>query len=240
MTVVQIPSDDPSTGTWEALMDICAKQPAGWTLIGAQMVALHGYEHEVSMHRVSDDADLLVDVRLIPKMISSFSEFLIAQGFSLEGINREGIGHRFVRGPLVLDVLAPDGLHVERSNVTTIPPARTVMVPGGTQGLKRTEVVDVRTDEKEGKIPRPSLAGAIVLKARAVTVDDVPEAQLRDLAFLLGLVADPVGLKEELTPKEVGYLRPLVEKLTDSSPVWRAVPAQRRSDAQAALAYVLG
>lgn len=58
-------------------------------------------------------------------------------------------------------------------------------VPGGTQALRRTELVEVAIGAHRGQIPRPSLLGALIIKARAVEVDDVPENQREDVAFLL-------------------------------------------------------
>ena len=89
-----------------------------------------------------------------------------------------------------IDVLAPDGLG-SRTDLTTTPPGRTIQVPGGTQALDRTELLPVRTLERTGLVPRPSLLGAVVAKAIAVGVDDLPNGQRLDLAFLLGLVDDP-------------------------------------------------
>jgi hypothetical protein len=34
----------PMDGLWARLLDLAAAHPEGWTLVGAQMVALHAYE----------------------------------------------------------------------------------------------------------------------------------------------------------------------------------------------------
>ena len=85
-----------------------------------------------------------------------------------------------------IDLLAPEGL----GPVTTTPPGRTVQVPGGTQALDRTALLPVEHAGQRGLVPRPSLLGAIVVKAAAISVDDLPRAQEHDLALLLSLVAD--------------------------------------------------
>src|SRR5204863_439110 len=72
----------------------------------------------------------------------------------------------------------------------TVPPAHTVQVPGGTQALRRTELVSVRLGRRRGTLPRPNLLGAILVKTRAVDIDDVPENQRLDLALLLSFVDD--------------------------------------------------
>ena len=61
------------------------------------------------------------------------------------------------------------------------------------QALERTELVSVEFGTSRGLVPRPSLLGAIVAKAVAVDVDDLPDAQRLDLALLLSLVDDPVA-----------------------------------------------
>lgn len=94
-----------------------------------------------------------------------------------------------------VDVLAPEGLG-SRTDLTTTPPGRTLQVGGGTQALERTELVPVRFGDREGHVPRPSLLGAMIGKAIAVDVDDVPDAQRFDLAMLLTLVDDPMALAD--------------------------------------------
>lgn len=51
---------------WDALLDIAERMPEGWTLIGGQMVLLHGLEKERIPPRISEDLDLVVDVRVRP------------------------------------------------------------------------------------------------------------------------------------------------------------------------------
>ena len=65
------------------------------------------------------------------------------------------------------------------------------MVKGGTRALATSETVDVALRETTGRVRRPNLLGAVVVKAAAVDVDDVPRAQERDLAILLSLIAEP-------------------------------------------------
>lgn len=120
-------------------------------------------------------------------------------------VTPDGRGHRFVRGEILIDVLAADNLG-DRVDLTTIPPARTIEVPGGSQALRRTELVDVSLAKQVGRLARPSMLGAILLKARAVDVDPDPERHLADLALLLSLADDPFELVEELTRKEQRYV----------------------------------
>jgi len=51
------------------------------------------------------------------------------------------------------------------------------------------------------------LLGAILLKVRAISVDDRPKVQRADLAFLLTLVDEPDPLADQMSRTERGWLR---------------------------------
>ena len=65
----------------------------------------------------------------------------------------------------------------------------------------------MRSRREFGHVPVPSLLGAILVKVRAIGVDDKPEAQRRDVGFLLSLVDDPDSLTEAMAPSERRWLR---------------------------------
>lgn len=199
------PADEREAGLWNALLDISDRRPTGWTLIGAQMVALHATEHGAQAPRASFDADIIANAR-VTGSVREISMLLTELEFALATPNAFGVSHRFERGATVIDLLAPDGLGT-RTSVETIPPARTVGVPGGTQALHRTELVHTVVGNRHGTIPRPSLLGAILVKARAIDVDDAPDAQTIDVAFLLSLVRNPRELRTHLSLVERGWLR---------------------------------
>jgi hypothetical protein len=67
--------------------------------------------------------------------------------------------------------------------------------------------VEVRTRSVTGTIPLPDLLGAILIKVRAIEVDDLPDAQRSDVAFLLSLVEDPDKLARRCSAAERGWLR---------------------------------
>lgn len=238
--MIELPTDDPISAIWARLISLTAMQPEGWTLVGAQMVALHAHERGRSPPRGTIDADVLVNVRVGQNATERFSKLLLDQQFELDGVSAEGIGHRFTDGKVRLDVLAPDGLDRRRARLTTVPPARTVCVPGGTQALGRSQPVDVRLGELKGQVPRPDLLGAILIKARAVEVDDVPAAQLGDLAFLLALVPDPRELAEQLRGKERTWLRRRKELLERTAKSWRALPAEEADNGHIAYRILAG
>lgn len=221
-----------SRAAWEAILDLSLMRPTGWTLIGAQMVALHAYENGRDPPRFSEDVDVIVDVRILRSATEDLAEDLLRSGYAFDGASPEGIGHRFVRGEVRVDVLAPDGLG-ERARLVTVRPAKTIQVPGGTQALHRTEMIEVRIGDREGVVPRPNLLGAILVKARAVAVDDVPESQRADLVFLLSLVTDPRGLATRMRRSEQSWLRRRKELFDSDHAAWQGVADAE--DAQQAL-----
>jgi hypothetical protein len=189
---------------WCDLVDLAAEHPHGWTIIGAHMVALYAWEAGLSS-RPSDDVDVLVNVRLVSDGTELVSRFLLQRDYELEVTDAE-VAHLFRRGVGQVDVLAPDGLGA-RANLKTVSPHRTLRVPGGTQALNRSVPVEIRTRQVEGEVPRPDLLGAILVKVRAIGVDDLPDAQRGDVALLLALVDDPDRLRRELSRTERGWLR---------------------------------
>ena len=120
-------------------------------------------------------------------------------------------------------MLAPEGLG-PRTDLTTTPPAQTIQVPGGTQALHRSEYLPVAFGDSSGLVPRPSLLGTIVCKAMAVVVDDLPDAQLLDLALLLSLLEDPLATREEMTAKDRKRLRARRELADADHRAWRNLP----------------
>lgn len=109
-----------------------------------------------------------------------------------------------------------------------------MQVPGGTQALERTELVPVAFGDRSGLVPRPSLLGALVGKAVAVEVDDVPEAQRLDLALLLSLVDDPLDMADQLTRKDRQRLRARSEMVDADQRAWASLPPDAADRAQAA------
>ena len=109
--------------------------------------------------------------------------------------------YRFVRGSDMVDVMAPDHLG-ERAGIVTAPPGETIEAPGGRQALQRKRTVTVSAGSITFEVPVPSLAGAIVMKARAATSPARTTRDHRDLARLLVLVPDPGSMRVDLTSRE--------------------------------------
>lgn len=206
VTVVTIESDlmtGPLVDLWNVLLDLSEKVPQAWSLIGGQMVLLHGLEQDRTPPAASADLDVLADVQSDQRSLNRLVTGLGDLGFVPAGMSPQGnLLHRYQRGIapglLVVDVLAPDNLG-PRADLTTTPPGRTLEVPGGRQAVRRTESVPVRLGERVGTIRRPSLLGAIVAKAAALSIKTAPpDRHYRDLAFLLSLPMDPMKMREQV------------------------------------------
>ncbi len=222
---------------WDTLIELTEMRPGEWTLIGGQMVFLHAIEHAAVPPRVSTDLDVLINARVVPGGVDGFVAEIELRGFSLEGTSPEGLAHRYRRDGVTIDVLAPEGLG-SRTDLTTTPPGRTLQVPGGTQALNRTELLPIHTTTT-GHVPRPSLLGAIIAKALAVDVDDTPDAQRLDLAFLLSLVEQPLDFATRMTPKDRRRLRARTELTDPLHETWQLLAPNRRDRARAALAILI-
>lgn len=186
--------------------------------------------------QVSHDGDVIADIRAAPGALKQVVECLEDLGFALQSISADGLAHRYIRSavprPVVIDVLAPEGLG-ERADLTTSPPGRTIEVPAGTQALNRTEHVRVVHEGRSGTIPRPKMLAALVAKAAATALPG-PERHYRDLALLCTLVEDPFEMAEQMTAKDRQRLRLADALLGPSHPAWLLVPVSRRSAGQIA------
>ena len=211
---------------WRALIELRERSTEGWTLIGARMVTLHAFEHARVPPRFSLDADALVNVRLIPRGTQRFSKLLVALGYELVEATGFGHGHRFRRGAVAIDVLAPEGLRPIESR-RTLGTLYTVEVPGGSQALQRTELIEVELADLRGAVPRPNLVGAILVKTRAIAVDEAKDSQRLDLAFLLTLIRDPEAAATTLSAAERTWLRAHPEMNEPDREWWRAQGDQR-------------
>jgi hypothetical protein len=209
MTRVEIDVDDPETlALWDAVGELVAHLPGDWVLIGGLMVQLHALQHGDREVRVTVDIDVLGQARP-PGALQAMDEALCADGFELVGPDLDGYAHRYRRGGLVLDVLAPEGI----KPAALIGGHKAVGVPGGTQALRRAETVTVSVGGREFALRRPTLLGAILIKARSLMKHSDPESQREDLLRLLGIVDDPRALAVELRPTERRWIRGAEERL---------------------------
>jgi predicted nucleotidyltransferase len=195
VTIQILPADDEEGAVWATALhvsDLFAGVP--WILIGAQMVMLLEREGGRSSGRTTGDVDAIVDVRVLAGGMRAAAERLVAAGFEPSVAEHP---YRFERGDEQVDLLAPDHLG-PRADLTTIPPAITTEIPGGSRALGTARSLEVEIiGIRSGTLPVPSLAGAIVLKVRAwESRRETRDAE--DLARLLGLVVDVETVRSEL------------------------------------------
>ncbi len=187
-----------------------------WSLIGGLMVQLHGHEHDDEL-RPTVDIDLLGAARKPPAMTEQIAALLDERGAAVAMPPRSDprLGYRFELDGEIVEVLGPDGL---KNDPKTLPGLTTFQVSGGTQALQRTEVVLVSLG---GATPvavrRPSLLGAILIKARVAAKQRQEKfaSDREDLIRLLSYVEDPRGLAgdEQLKASEKRWLRDIEEVL---------------------------
>ena len=125
MNVTLPPLAGAAAQVWPLLFDLAADQPDGWVLAGSQMVIVHAAAHGITRPLVTEDADVLVDIRQLPT--AEVASWLQQHGIELQDVSPDGIGHRFHRGQLAIDVLSID--HADNTDRTTVPPARTIQMP---------------------------------------------------------------------------------------------------------------
>jgi len=223
---------DPIAELWPLLLRLAEERRDRWSIVGAQMVMLHASHHGVRRPLITEDVDVVVDIRTTA--LRDVAAWFIGEGFALAAPSTGGTGHRFVRGRASIDLLAID--HHGRADLTTIPPVVTVAIAGGRRAIDRTIMAEVTTAEGlTGRVPVPDWLGAVLLKARAaVTVPGSRPKHLQDLALLLGLPTDVVDWSTQLRGRDRTHLRAgggLIDEAT-----WRAVASSVRiSDARAAL-----
>lgn len=232
MINIEIDLDDRETlKLWAALGELAAWLPGEWVLIGGLMVQLHALEHGVRDVRPTRDIDILGQAR--PQgALSSIDAALRGEGFELIGPGLDGHAHRYERDGLTVNVLAPDGIQPPPNLGTGM---KAIGVPGGSQALSRAETVTVTVEGGSFELPRPTLLGAVLIKARSLMVHSDPETQREDLLRLLALIEDPRQTAADLRKTERKWLRDAEPRLNPSGPS----PLDLETIRRARLAYRL-
>lgn len=232
MSEIDIDLDDPETlKLWAAVGELVELLPGQWVLIGSLMVQLHALEHGVSEVRLTGDIDVLGQAR--PQgALSSIDAALRGGGFELVGPDLDGYAHRYERDGLIVDVLAPDGIKPPPDLGAGL---KAIGVPGGSQAITRSETVTVIVDGHSFELRRPTLRGAVLIKARSLMVHSDPETQREDLLRLLALIDDPREMAADLRKTERKWLRVAEQRLNPSGPGLLDAETMRR----AGLAYRL-
>lgn len=191
-SVARIVTADPrERASWEALAEVSARMPIGWSLAGGSLVRLHLAERAMNGGRSTRDIDLILDVRANPGTIQRMVATLQAMGFEPDGVNLSGQDHRWVRGAAQIDVLTPDFLG-SRILGRKYPGLGRVLTTRGAQfGLYRTQRVTVQVDDFEMEVNRPDLVGALYEKCSALLVplDLNKDRHLGDIEALASVLA---------------------------------------------------
>lgn len=210
--IVMPPMARGQEAAWLGILDLYDQHPGGWTLIGGQLVHLHCAERGFDPQRPTDDADAVVNARS-GDVLGAVTASLTAIGFVPGRASTDGVQHRWTRDDAVIDVLVPDGMGQRAATRPSITGFRTIAAPGGSQALARTQVVDVQVGTRVGKVPRPELIGALILKAKARIDSFGPQRDRHcdDFAVLAAMLgaADLRGI--DLTKGERRSLRRMIE-----------------------------
>jgi hypothetical protein len=192
-----------------------------WALVGGLMVQLHAYEHQTDS-RPTTDIDVLGDSRQRPSMTQRIAEILKSRGgtMAMPPRSNRDLGYQFeIDGDLV-EVLGSEGV---KGNPKTVGNFTTFQVPGGSQALWRTEIIQVSLDGQAAvALRRPNLLGAILIKARVVAKKRRGkfESDRQDSILLLSLIPDPRALATDggLKKTEKKWLRNIEKNLNFSDP----------------------
>lgn len=237
------PSSDEARRLWETALGLAQEfgESTEWVLIGGLMVQLHAAEHHGDS-RLTDDVDFLGDSRRTPSMTQRIAATLEHRGaeMKLPPNSNERLGYRFELDGKIIEILGPDGL---KTDPETIGKHTTFQTPGGTQALRRAEVVMVSLDgQRAVAMRRPNLLGAILIKARALAAErkEKFDSDRQDLTLLLSLVEDPrvTATDGELKKTEKKWLREVESKL-HLSDLALAVLFDREALTRARLAFRL-
>jgi hypothetical protein len=240
MSTVLPPMSRRQGEAWSALLDLSERLPAGWTLVGGQMVHLHCSERGVAPTRPTDDVDAVVDVRAEPAALLSFTTVLSELGFVSAGETWVGHQHRWTRGDAQIDVLIPRHLGERAASRRGATGGTTIETPGAQQALDRTQSVDVVLDGRVGKVRRPNLLGALVAKAAAHTVmlDQARTRHLIDFAVLTTLIR-PSDAVHEAGRRDREYLGSVLGALQADRRAWAGVDGAEAGIARLRLALEL-
>lgn len=202
---------------WMALLELHERKPAGWTLVGGQMVHLHCAERDATPARPTDDADTVLDVRAEPHVLYEFTRVLSTMGFTPDGNTPEGHQHRWKRGSASIDILIPSNLGPRADSRRGYGGGTTLASPGAQQALRRTTGTSVTVAGTTGTVRRPSLLGALVSKAAAHTVPQDPGKgrHILDFALLSTLIA-PADKVHQADARDRKYLEGAIRAIRGS------------------------
>jgi len=197
--------------------------------------------------RPTGDADVAVGVFTHRHALRAFTAVLAQEGFkdvTPASADSESTSYRWRRDGLLIDVAVPPEVNEQRTSPTTINNREGLELPATQQAIRRTEAVDVEVaGERVGRLRRPNLLGAIVIKSTAAIVDSRdPERHHEDIVSLADIIAlrPPVHIprpgqpegRAPSPPRRAGNTHPSVATGARSrgSPSCRGIPIQLIAD----------
>jgi len=155
------PATDEAKRLWAKALELAKVfgQNEQWTLVGGLMVQLHAIEHARDA-RLTSDIDVLGDSRQRPPMTRRLAGLLTSRGgvMAMPPRSNKDLGYKFEIDGQLVEVLGSEGV---KADPKTIGNFTTFQVPGGSQALRRTEIVRVSLDGQDPvALRRPDLLGA--------------------------------------------------------------------------------
>lgn len=202
-------------GAWLTLLQLHERVGPRWCLVGGQMVHLYCAERGVAPNRPTEDADTVLDVRAHPDVLATFTRALVDLGWVSAGESPDGHQHRWVRAESQMDVLVPRGLGARASGRKGVGGGTTLATAAGQQALDRAGLVEVDVAGTVGQVPRPNMAGALVIKAAAYgnRHDAYRLRHLVDFALLAAMVQRSDALATSFRASDFKYIAPAIDDL---------------------------
>lgn len=219
MTVVMPPMTAAQEQAWLTLFQLTTGLGRSWCLVGGQMVHLYCAERGFTPNRPTEDADAVLDIRAHPDILVRFTQALVDRGWTSAGESPDGHQHRWVKEmdkqSAQIDVLIPTNVGTRAAGRRGTTAGTTVQAPGGQQALDRAELITVDVDGIVGEVPRPNLAGALVIKAAAYRNrnDRHRDRHLTDFAVLAAMIQRSDNLAATLKRRDLEHLRPTLADL---------------------------
>lgn len=227
---------EPPTGwvnPWPDAFEVAdALAPSSWTLVGGLMVQLHAVIARVAVPRATSDVDAALHLETGVHTYGDAAAALRSIGYELE--TEQSYAYRFRRDASIVDLMVAD--HLAPSSRPRISARPVLLLPAGTQALRRTVDVDVVSRGSTHRLSLPNLHGALVLKAEAHRQDSRdPLRHLQDGIVLLACVDDVVPILDDLRGSDRRRLTHLITQLRQNRRPWLSVDRDVADLAEATL-----
>lgn len=223
---------------WRSIIEFSRRMTAKWTIVGGQMAQLHAWQRHLAPARTTTDIDAGLGFRESPAVGVGATRVLADMGFAPGQPAPDGPAVRWVRGNENIEVLIPWGAGRDHADVNG---ARLLESHGIQQALERTEhVLLTLPDGSQGLIPRPTLLGAVVAKAAALSNvgDSRIHQHLSDLLELLAMLVDDDVEPRELRARDLHHIAVATSHLQRNSVRYLGADDPRSHRAVAGLALI--